>query len=310
MRKGIALIVGVTGISGYNLANVLVADGWTVYGLARHPLPQDGVIPVATDLLDADRTRNALRDLPITHVFFCTWTRRDTERENIEANGAMMRHLCDGLRDAPLQHMALVTGTKHYLGAFENYGSGEAETPFRESEPRQPGENFYYTLEDLLFAHAERHGFGWSVHRSHTMIGMANGSNAMNMGVTLAVYASLCKHAGQPFVFPASQAQWNSLTDLTDAGLLGRQLAWAGLKPGSAQPGLQHGQRRCVPLALDVGRNCGVLRTRRRALPRHAAAAGSAPDQHRSCAVGRTGGKARSGGIGRQSTGLVVAHRC
>ncbi|KHL57088.1 NAD-dependent epimerase/dehydratase family protein, partial [Xanthomonas cannabis] len=79
MRKGIALIVGVTGISGYNLANVLVADGWTVYGLARRPLPQDGVIPVAADLLDADSTAKALRGLPITHVFFCTWTRRDTE---------------------------------------------------------------------------------------------------------------------------------------------------------------------------------------------------------------------------------------
>ncbi|PPU13602.1 MULTISPECIES: SDR family oxidoreductase [Xanthomonas] len=233
MRKGTALIVGVTGISGYNLANVLVADGWTVYGLARRPLPQDGVIPLAADLLDADSTSTALRGLPITHVFFCTWTRRDTERENVEANGAMMRHLCEALSDAPLQHMALVTGTKHYLGAFENYGSGKAETPFRESEPRQPGENFYYTLEDLLFAHAEQHGFGWSVHRSHTMIGMANGSNAMNMGVTLAVYASLCKHTGQPFVFPGSQAQWNSLTDLTDAGLLGKQLAWAGLSPAA-----------------------------------------------------------------------------
>lgn len=139
MRKGIALIVGVTGISGYNLANVLLADGWTVYGLARRPLPHDGVIPVAADLLDAESTHNALRGLPITQVFFCTWTRRDTERENVQANGAMMRHLCDALSDAPLQHMALVTGTKHYLGAFENYGSGKAETPFRESEPRQPG---------------------------------------------------------------------------------------------------------------------------------------------------------------------------
>lgn len=39
MRKGIALIVGVTGISGYNLANVLLADGWAVYGLARRPPP-------------------------------------------------------------------------------------------------------------------------------------------------------------------------------------------------------------------------------------------------------------------------------
>ena len=233
MQKGTALIVGVTGISGHNLANVLVASGWTVYGLARHPLAQEGVIPVAADLLDANSSSAALVGLPITHVFFCTWTRRATERENVEANGAMMRNLCAALSAAPLRHMALVTGTKHYLGAFENYGSGRAETPFRESEPRQPGANFYYTLEDLLFAAAKQHGFGWSVHRSHTMIGRARGSNAMNMGVTLAVYASLCKETGQPFVFPGSRAQWDSLTDITDAGLLGRQLEWAALSPAA-----------------------------------------------------------------------------
>lgn len=233
MQKGTALIVGITGISGYNLANVLLASGWTVYGLARRPQAQDGVTPVAADLLDADATNKALDGLPITHVFFCTWTRRATEKENVEANGAMMNNLCQALGKAPVQHMALVTGTKHYLGSFENYGSGKAETPFRESEPRQSGENFYYTLEDILFAAAERHGFGWSVHRSHSMIGQAGGSNAMNMGVTLAVYASLCKETGQPFVFPGSRVQWDSLTDVTDAGLLGRQMEWAALSPAA-----------------------------------------------------------------------------
>lgn len=233
MQNGTALIVGVTGISGYNLAKVLVASGWTVYGPARQPSAVEGVIPVPADLLDATATEDALRGLPITHVFFCTWTRRATEKENIEANGAMMRNLCTALAGAPLQHMALVTGTKHYLGSFENYGSGKAETPFRESEPRQAGENFYYTLEDLLFAAAEQHGFTWSVHRSHTMIGPAKGSNAMNMGVTLAVYASLCRETGQPFVFPGSRAQWDGLTDVTDAGLLGRQLEWAALSPAA-----------------------------------------------------------------------------
>ncbi|TLX55599.1 NAD-dependent dehydratase [Stutzerimonas nosocomialis] len=233
MQKGTALIVGITGISGYNLANVLLASGWTVYGLARRPQAQDGVTPVAADLLDPDATNKALDGLPITHVFFCTWTRRATEKENVEANGAMMNNLCQALGKAPVQHMALVTGTKHYLGSFENYGSGKAETPFRESEPRQSGENFYYTLEDILFAAAERHGFGWSVHRSHSMIGQAGGSNAMNMGVTLAVYASLCKETGQPFVFPGSRVQWDSLTDVTDAGLLGRQMEWAALSPAA-----------------------------------------------------------------------------
>ncbi|MET0186711.1 MAG: SDR family oxidoreductase [Achromobacter sp.] len=233
MQKGTALIVGATGISGHNLANVLVAEGWTVYGLARNPTAQTGVIPVKTDLLDAAATAQALKGLAITHVFFCTWTRRDNEAENVAANGAMMRHLCEALSGAPLAHMALVTGTKHYLGSFENYGSGKAETPFRESEPRQPGENFYYTLEDILFDAAKRYDFSWSVHRSHTMIGRALGSNAMNMGVTLAVYASLCKETGQPFVFPGSRTQWDSLTDLTDAGLLGRQLAWAAQSPAA-----------------------------------------------------------------------------
>lgn len=233
MQKGIALIAGVTGISGHNLANVLVASGWTVYGLARQPVAQEGVIPVVADLLDGEAIKKALKGLSITHVFFCTWTRRATEKENVEANGAMMRHLCTALSDAPLRHIALVTGTKHYLGAFENYGSGKAETPFRESEPRQPGENFYYTLEDILFAAAEKHGFTWSVHRSHTMIGKAKGTNAMNMGVTLAVYASICKATGQPFVFPGSRQQWDGLSDVTDAGLLGRQLEWAALAPAA-----------------------------------------------------------------------------
>ena len=106
MRKGTALIVGVTGISGYNLANTLVASGWTVYGLARKPVAQEGVIPVAADLLDAESTRQALAGLPISHVFFCTWTRRAAEKENVEANGAMMDNLCQALDGAPLEHLA------------------------------------------------------------------------------------------------------------------------------------------------------------------------------------------------------------
>ncbi len=51
--------------------------------------------------------------------------------------------------------------------------------------------------------------------------------NAMNMGTTLAVYASICKATGRPFRFPGSETQWNSLTDMTDAKLLARQLLWA-----------------------------------------------------------------------------------
>jgi len=47
------------------------------------------------------------------------------------------------------------------------------------------------------------------------------------MGTTLAVYASICKETGRPFQWPGSQAQWEGLSDVTDAHQLARQLIWA-----------------------------------------------------------------------------------
>ncbi len=233
MQKGNALVVGATGITGGNLAQYLVASGWTVYGLSRHAARTSGIIPVAADLLDADATNEALNGLPITHVFYCTWTQRDNEKDNVEANGAMMNNLFATLDPAWLQHVSLVTGTKQYLGSFEAYGSGQVETPFRESAERVPGPNFYYTLEDIMRNVAERYGIAWNVHRPHTVIGYAPG-NIMNMGTTLAVYASICRETGKAFTFPGSQEQWNYLTDLTEALLLARQMEWAALASGAA----------------------------------------------------------------------------
>ena len=233
MRKGTALVVGATGITGGNLAAYLLASGWTVYGLSRRATEQSGVIPIAADLMDRQATGKALDGLPITHVFYCTWIRRDNEKANVEANSTMMRHLFEALDSDQLHHASLVTGTKQYLGPFEAYGSGRIETPFRESEPRVPGDNFYYALEDVMLEAAERHGFSWNVHRPHTVIGYALG-NAMNMGTTIAVYASICKATGKPFVFPGSQIQWNALTDMTDALVLARQMEWAATTPGAA----------------------------------------------------------------------------
>ena len=47
-----ALVVGATGIQGTAVAERLVGEGWKVFGLARTPSQQDGVTPVAADLLD------------------------------------------------------------------------------------------------------------------------------------------------------------------------------------------------------------------------------------------------------------------
>lgn len=155
--------------------------------------------------------------------------RNDTEAENIRVNSLMVRNLLDALSaHRSLQHVALVTGLKHYLGPFEAYAKKGTlpETPVREEHPRLEIENFYYEQEDEVYAAAGRDSFTWSIHRPHTVIGKAVG-NAMNMGTTLAVYASICKETGRAFQFPGSEAQWNGLSDVTDARILAEQLIWA-----------------------------------------------------------------------------------
>ena len=223
-----ALIVGASGIVGSATAALLVERGWRVHGLARRPMALAGVQPVAADLQDAGATAAALRGIDPDAVFVTTWARQDSEAENIRVNGAMVRNLLDALRGGRRpRHVALVTGLKHYLGPFEAYGQGTLpQTPFREEQGRLDVENFYYAQEDELFSAAARDGFSWSVHRPHTVIGLAVG-NAMNMGTTLAVYATLCRATGRPFTFPGSAAQWSGLTDMTDAGQLARHLLWA-----------------------------------------------------------------------------------
>ena len=232
---GSALVVGATGIVGNNLARHLQATGWQVDALARRPASDiEGVSPVAADLLDPVSLAAALKNRRPTHVFICTWMRQPTEAENIKVNSAMVRNLLNAVSPAgTVRHVALVTGLKHYLGPFEAYGKGKLPaTPFREDQPRLEIENFYYAQEDEVFAAAKRDGFGWSVHRPHTIIGYAIG-NAMNMGVTLAAYATICKETGRPFIFPGSAAQWNGLVDMTDARLLARHLAWAATAPAA-----------------------------------------------------------------------------
>src|SRR6202522_3389346 len=231
----IALIAGVTGIVGNNLAHQLLSNGWEVHGLARRPSADTaGINFIAADLLDPASLRSAVAPLEPSHVFITTWLRQPTEAENIRVNSAMVRNLLEAVTTTnSVRHVALVTGLKHYLGPFEAYGKGTLPpTPFREEQPRLDVENFYYAQEDEVFAAAARDGYGWSIHRPHTIIGYAVG-NAMNMGVTLAVYASICRETGRPFVFPGSSTQWNGLTDMTDTELLASHLQWAATTPAA-----------------------------------------------------------------------------
>lgn len=234
MTGNTALIAGSTGIVGRNLAEHLRQRNWTVFGLARRPALIPGIEAVAADLLNPESLAAGLKDVRPNAVFLTTWMRQPTEAENIRVNSAMVRNLLQAISAAnTVEHVGLVTGLKHYLGPFEAYGQGKMPpTPFREEQGRLEVENFYYAQEDELFAAAKRDGFGWSVHRPHTIIGYAVG-NAMNMGATLAVYATICRETGRPFLFPGSEAQWHGLSDMTDARLLARHLHWAATTPAA-----------------------------------------------------------------------------
>ncbi|MFN3580040.1 MAG: SDR family oxidoreductase, partial [Pseudomonas sp.] len=230
-----ALVVGASGIIGSAVSRLLAEEHWEVAGLARRPNAEPGIIVISADLMDPEALRAALDGLKPTHVFLTTWARQANEAENIRVNAAMVRNVLDAVRPSEsVCHVALSTGLKHYLGPFEAYGKGALpQTPFREEQGRLDVANFYYAQEDELFAASERDGFSWSVHRPHTVTGVAVG-NAMNMATTLAVYASICRFTGRPFRFPGSEVQWHSLTDMTDAAQLARHMLWASTTPAAA----------------------------------------------------------------------------
>ncbi len=237
MSGNTALVVGISGIAGRTLADYLAAvGGWTVLGVSRSAHDDlGGVKRAAADLMDADAASAAVAGLgKPTHVFFATWARQPDETQNCAVNGAMFRNAVQAAAaTGDVRHVALVTGLKHYMGSFENYAAQELDTPFTEELPRVPGPNFYYTQEDILFELAARHGFTWSVARPHTIIGYAPG-NAMNLGTSLAVYATLCKETGRAFTFPGSPQQYAGITDMTDAGILARHLVWSATTPAAA----------------------------------------------------------------------------
>lgn len=125
-------MVGVTGIVGQSIAAKLVELGWETFGLSRSGGAQSGVTPVQADLSDASALSTALADVHPSLVAITAWTRQDTEAENIRVNGGAVRNLLAAVEPAgTVEHVALMTGLKHYLGPFEAYATGVmADTPF------------------------------------------------------------------------------------------------------------------------------------------------------------------------------------
>ncbi|XP_062020202.1 LOW QUALITY PROTEIN: 3-oxo-Delta(4,5)-steroid 5-beta-reductase-like [Rosa rugosa] len=244
--ESVALVIGVTGIVGNSLAEILpLADTpggpWKVYGIARRPRPNwnadHPVDYIQCDISDPEDTKTKLSRLTdVTHIFYVTWTSKATEIENCEANSAMLRNVLRVVIPAApnLRHISLQTGTKHYVGPFETLGKIQAhDPPFTEELPRLDVPNFYYTLEDILFEEAnKKEGLTWSVHRPNHIFGFSPYS-LMNIIGALCAYASICKHEGRPLLFPGSKEAWEYYAVASDADLIAEQHIWAAVDPNA-----------------------------------------------------------------------------
>ncbi|KAK9163742.1 hypothetical protein Syun_004644 [Stephania yunnanensis] len=242
--QSVGLVVGVTGIVGNSLAEILPLSDtpggpWKVYGIARRPRPawnaDHPVEYIQCDVSDPQDTITKLSPLTdITHIFYVTWAARPTEEESCEVNGLMFRNVLEAvIPNAPnLKHVCLQTGTKHYIGPFDWADKVKPhEPPFSEDLPRLSSPNFYYTLEDVLFEEVEKkEGVTWSVHRPGPIFGFSPYS-LMNVIGTLCVYATICKHEGQPLRFPGTRAVWDGYYDASDADLIAEQEIWAAVDP-------------------------------------------------------------------------------
>ena len=202
--SGRALVVGVTGISGGNLAAAS----------ARRRLAGRRTVPAPGGTRRADHAaRCRSRGSPMRSRRPCAARLRRTSSSRRgrvapprprTATSTAACSRTSSTRSPPKGP----SGTSRSSPGSSTISDRSRRTPrpsrtprSRRTQPRLPYENFYYVQEDILFAAAERDGFTWSVHRPHTLIGWALG-NAMNMGVTLAVYGAICRETGRGVPLP------------------------------------------------------------------------------------------------------------
>lgn len=225
------LVAGAHGVVGGAVVRALAKHGTDVVTVARRgPVTVDGARVgehVTVDLTDGETTSAALAGSDVDTVVFAAYIERPTMAETVAPNVAMLANLLDALTDSPLRQVVLIGGGKSYGEHLGHY-----RTPAKECDPRFLGPIFYNDQEDLLAAHADRHGYTWTVLRPDAVIGPAVGS-PMNMLSGVAVYATICKHLGVPLRFPGTDGAWTALHQATDARIVAEAAVWALRSPNA-----------------------------------------------------------------------------
>lgn len=232
-RNKVALVAGANGVIGGNLVRHLAGLGdWRVIGLSRRGGQDAGPVRyLAVDLLDPVDTRAKLSSLTdVTHIFYAAYQDRPTWADLVAPNLAMLTHVVDALEPVALglEHVSLMQGYKVYgahLGPFK--------TPARESDADHMPPEFNIDQQAFLTRRQAGKAWTWSALRPSVVCGLATGI-PMNLVMVLAIYASMSKALGLPLRFPGKPGAYDSLLEVTDAGLLARATVWAATEPACA----------------------------------------------------------------------------
>lgn len=233
MIRKTALVVGAQGVIGRNLINHLqTLEDWDIIGLSRRGGNSEGPVRhISVDLLDAAETRVKLAGLrEVTHIFYAAYQDRPSWAELVAPNLAMLVNVVEATEAVAkdLQHVSLMQGYKVYgahLGPFK--------TPARETDANHMPPEFNIDQQDYLEARAAQAGWTWSALRPSVVCGFALG-NPMNLAMVIGIYAAMSKELGLPLRFPGKPDAYDTLIEMTDAGLLARATVWAATDPRCA----------------------------------------------------------------------------
>jgi nucleoside-diphosphate-sugar epimerase len=225
-KQKVALVVGAQGVIGRNLLDHLASSGeWEIVGLSRRTgIPAGRVRHIAVDLLDADDCRAKLGALNnVTHIFYAAYQDRPTWAELVPPNLAMLVNVVEAVELVAkgLRHISLMQGYKVYgahLGPFK--------TPAREDDPGHMPPEFNVDQQVFLENRQKGKAWSWSAIRPSVVAGFAVG-NPMNLAMVIAVYAAISKELGLPLRFPGKPGAYDTLIEMTDAGLLAKATVWA-----------------------------------------------------------------------------------
>jgi nucleoside-diphosphate-sugar epimerase len=232
-----ALIAGASGVIGAAAADHFGRlPGWRTIGVSRRapdPAPER-YEHVSLDLTDPAACRAAAGAFDeVTHLVFAALFEKPGlvpgwfEADQMQTNLAMLRNLFEPLleRAKRLRHVSLLQGTKAY-GAHVH----PLKSPARESQPRDPHENFYWLQED--YVRERQAGAAWTltIWRPQVVFGGALGV-AMNLIPVIGVYAAICRELGRPFFCPGESGL---VLEAVDADLIARACAWAAESPAAA----------------------------------------------------------------------------